>query len=337
MKSINNIKSDMQTYSDDDDGYVNVTNKRNKSSRLIETPSKPFETPSKPIETPSRSIETPSRSIQAQPQSNVSFANEAPKRGRDLSAFGDDVQRSREVYNEKQESRQNRPRYQPAYLREEPKKEPEEKSVKINTEDTQLFPTLNINNIAAPKKLSAWSTFKVDNLVEKIAQTEKDAETQKQLNIKMNLTSSNTNKDSANECVRNTYVDSDGEEYYSDDDEEDDEERYDDIEMDSVDIYMREKYIKRDELYNNIRYVKSKFNKYNVDHINFLRRLQIEYANIDDEIYRHEEDENTLEREYGTGSYSLFEEAKRKREEDEEKLKEPQKILDFLKMLASVK
>ena len=41
MKSINNIKSDMQTYSDDDDGYVNVTNKRNKSSRIIETPSRP--------------------------------------------------------------------------------------------------------------------------------------------------------------------------------------------------------------------------------------------------------------------------------------------------------
>jgi len=328
MKSINNIKSDMQTYSDDDDGYVNVTNKRNKSSRIIETPSRPVETASRPIEPPSRSIET---------QSHTSSTAEAPKRGRDLSALGDDVQRSREVYNERQESRQNRPRYQPAYLREEPKKEPEEKFVKVNTEDTQLFPTLNINNIAAPKKLSAWSTFKVDTLVEKIAQTEKDAETQKQINIKMNLINSNTNKDLTNEHVRNVYVDSDGDEYYSDDDDEDDEETYDETEMDSVDIYMREKYIKRDELYNNIRFVKSRFNKYNLDHINFLRRLQMEYANIDDEIYRHEEDENTLEREYGTGSYSLFEEAKRKREEDEEKLKEPQKILDFLKMLATVK
>jgi len=326
MKSINNIKSDMQTYSDEDEGYTNVTNKRNNKTKFVD----------KTNDLPIRNIEMPNRNV-SMPLKETTFGSEAPKRGRDLSLLADDVQRSREVYSEKQESRQNRPRYQPSYLREESKKELEEKPVKVNTEDTQLFPTLNINNIAAPKKLSAWSTFKVDTLVERIAQTEKDAETQKQLNIKMNLVNSNTNKDSTNEHVRNVYIDSDGEEYYSDDDDEDDEEIYDETEMDSVDIYMREKYIKRDELYNNIRFVKSRFNKYNLDHINFLRRLQMEYANIDDEIYRHEEDENALEKEYGTGSYSLYEEAKRKREEDEEKLKEPQKILDFLKMLATVK
>ena len=317
----------MQTYSDEEVEYTNVTNRRNNKSKTF----------NKPTDAPILSVETPSRNVPI-PEKKVTFGD-APKRGRDLSAFGDDVQRSREVYNEKQESRQNRPRYQPAYLREEPKKELEEKSVKVNTEDTQLFPTLNINNIVAPKKLSAWSTFKVDTLIEKVNQTEKDAETQKQLNIKMNLTNQKI-RDSTDGCVKNVYIDSDGEEYYSDEDNEEDEnisEKYDDMEMDSVDIYMYEKYIKRDELYNNIRFVKSRLNKYNLDHINFLRRLQMEYANIDDEIYRYEEDENALEREYGTGSYSLYEEAKRKREEIEEKKKEPERVREFLKILASVK
>jgi len=337
MKSINNIKSSIEVYSDDDEGYTNVTNKRNKSS-LKNQPQRTTELPQRTTELPQRTTELPQRTAEQDTNmyKNVSFANEAQKRGRDLSALGDDVQRSREIYNEKQESRQNRTRYQPAYLREEPKVV-EEKVIKMNIDDATLFPTLNINNIVAPKKLSAWNTFKVDTLIEKVAQTEKDAETQKQLNIKMNLSNSNTNKDLINESVRNVYVDSDGDEYYSDNNDEDDEEGYDDTEMDSLDIYMHEKYIKRDELYNNIRFVKSKFNKYNLDHINYLRRLQMEYATIDDEIYRHEQDENALEREYGSGSYSLLDEAKRKREELEEKKKEPERVRDFLKMLASVK
>lgn len=259
---------------------------------------------------------------------------------RDLSKLGDIVESEQRVQREKQEQFMKRaPRYEKHQVHEEPVPE---KQVTVNMDDSTLFPTLgsSVNEI---KKVSVWNVFNPTLL-----QAKDDVQDDKTIpKVVLKRTTSNIPKSVSVYNSSHVYnsspvynSDEDDDEDYEDAEDDEDDEDYED----SEEAYMREKYYKRDELLDNIEFVKEHFNKRNRDHVRFLRQLECELADIEDEIYRYEDLENEMEKIYGPNYRNqpslLDEEIRRREHEDAEieaKRKDPEAWKEFFRILETVK
>lgn len=259
-----------------------------------------------------------------------------PKSGRNLDLFGEQIMEEQNIRNEKFAKRENYKKH--SYQKYEYAPEPviEKKEINVNTNDSDLFPTLGKSTVDV-KKLSVWNVFNPTVLVKNDSPVVKQTPTFKLVEKKID-----TNPTVLNNSTQNYYDNEDDtdQEYYNEDEEEYEDEYEEDEDSDIV--YIREKYYKRDELVDNIQFVKKNFNKRNIDHVRFLHQLECELANIEDEIYRFEDLENEMENIYGPyyrNPPSLLDEAKRRHEEaeNEAKLKDPGTWKEFFKMLETVK
>jgi hypothetical protein len=267
--------------------------------------------------------------LQSQQQKNT-------KSGRNLDLFGEQIMQEQNIRNEKFAKHENYKKH--SYQRYEYPPEPvvEKKEINVNMNDSDLFPTLGKSAVDV-KKLSVWNVFNPTVLVKNETPVVKQTP-----NFKLVEKSMEPNTTVLNNSTQNYYDNGDDEdddqEYYNEDEEEYEYEEDEDSDI----VYMREKYYKRDEILDNIQFVKNNFNKQNIDHVRFLHQLECELANIEDEIYRFEDLENEMENIYGPyyrNPPSLLDEAKRRHEEaeNEAKLKDPGTWKEFFRMLETVK
>lgn len=318
-----------------EDEYVQVVYK--KSRRNLDALSEPNIENSKQVSVFSKSHNNRELSgleeeIQREQQKNSSSR-------RNLDTFGKEIADEQHIKNEKFAKRENYKKRTNQYdnYRHMPEPVIEKKEVNVNTNDSNLFPTL-VKTTADIKKLSVWNVFNPtileknnEPIVIKQTQVTKLVEPiNNQPSIGTNILKQNKDED-----------DDDEDEYYEYNSEDNDEEE-DYEEEDEEIVYIREKYYKRDELINDIKFVKDKFNKKNIDHVRYLHQLECELANIEDEIYRFEDLENEMERIYGPyyrNQSSLFDDQKRIREEAEinAKRNDSNACKYFFRMLESVK
>ena len=216
----------------------------------------------------------------------------------------------------------------PKYTHEVKEKEKEKK---INVNDTESFPTLGNDNLFVPavvktenNKASVWNVFN-PNLVG-VKTVEKKA--QPKLIVKQQV----VNKPI---IVTNNYSDDEYSEDYSEEQSEEANNYENEMEEDSDVVYKRELYQKRYDTIDQILYVKKNIDFYDINHLKFLKQLQSELYQLDDEIYRTEQLDNELERIYGPSYFneSLYDDAVKKRKEAEENKRNEEKSKEFLRMM----
>jgi hypothetical protein len=273
------------------------------------------------------------------PASSEASSSSSPLRGRDISDLeakilnstnGDAAVSSENPFQKSAKKqgwgkKQEKP-YYPTYEVKEPEvKKPEP----VNMNDSELFPTLGAVSTEA-KKVSVWNVFNPTLMmanqnkpVSVVPKTISKTTIQKPV-----LNSSNTQYSETEDTDQEYDED---EEYYEDD-------NYEEMEEDSEVVYWREMYQKRDQLIDDIRFVKRNMDRYNGQHVRFLRQLQQEIADVEDEIYRNECLDNELEKIYGPSYFnqkSLYDEMKEKRDREARENKSKQSTEDFLKSINS--
>jgi hypothetical protein len=222
-------------------------------------------------------------------------------------------------------------------------KKKEELKLKIDVNNVELFPTLGSNTpVKTPlSNINSKWNIKSELVSSPIPQTPK---TPNQSNSSFKVSKSykkNISGDSLyspkveNETVVEILYDSDDniieENEISYDNESD--ENY--IDEDSDEAYARELYKKRELLLDMIEIIEETHNPRNKDHVEYLVNLQINLANIEDKIDKHQHLENELEKIYGP-SYikykSLYDLAVEKSEAEEERKKsnDPANIKKFM-------
>lgn len=268
---------------------------------------------------------------------------EVPKsnRARNLDGLEEEIHfdiKKREERREKRESyggNDNRRRNRHVFVPPEEVKKVEQKTVDIL--DEQLFPSLGMENKAAPKeKVSVWNIINhnITTVKPDLNNTTKVEKPNKSINI---------NKKFNNDTNQTyTYFDHNGdeifEEVYEDPlvEEEDDEDICDPDKSDLDNMYnlYKQKY----ELEKNIEFVCNTYDKSKLLHVNFLHQLEQKLNSISDEIYRFESLENELETIYGpsirVGSHikykSLYDEAVEAMDKKEQEEKFNRELNEFL-------
>ena len=270
------------------------------------------------------------------PASSDASSSSAPLRGRDISELEAKILSTTGDVNVPNENpfqksakkpgwgkKQDKP-YYPTYDVKEPEvKKPEP----INTNDSELFPTLGSVSTEA-KKVSVWNVFNPTLMM--VAQNKPVSVATKTIpktTVEKPVVKSSNLEYSETEHSDDEYAE---DEYYDED--------YEEMEEDSEVVYWREMYQKRDQLIDDIRFVKRNMDRYNGQHVRFLRQLQQEIANVEDEIYRNECLNNDLEKIYGPSYFnypSLYDEMKEKRDREYRENNSRQSTEEFLKSINS--
>ena len=260
---------------------------------------------------------------------------------RDLSKLGDDIENEQRIQYEKQEKFPKRVNHYQKYS--VPEKPIPQKPVDLN--NSSLFPSLG-NSLVEIKKISAWNVFNptllqtedksIPKLVEKKIKISRPVNNSVSVNNSVVVNSVLVNS----VLVNSVLVNSDSEDYDDSNDydnyiEEDDAENNDEEDTeDSEEAYMREQYYKHDQLLDDIEYVKKNYNKYNKDHVRFLHQLECDFAEIEDEIYRYQQLENEMEKNYGPyyrNQSSILDEKKRIEEEEKSNKENLRKLNEYMK------
>lgn len=359
MKARNNYSSYFDNNVEDEDlhtdeeGYTPVKNKRKNKSASASVTSTPVQrtvsaVPNAPVKsdesyldsstlTPTKlNFETPT--VTPQKSSTSNEAPNAPKKSRrNLDALGDTVAQPNFTEQPKRDnqsvtSSRKRVYNKSVHFEREPEPEkPVEKPISLN--DSELFPTLGAVT-TEPKKISIWNVFNPTVLPTNQPVVIKP-KVYKQVQPVVNKTStvsSNTHYNSRDE--------SDDNQTHSEEEYDSDEIEYEEPEEDSDVVYARELYQKRDALESQIVFVKRNYNRYNREHVKFLHQLEKDLFEVDEEILRHEDLENELDKIYHTSYYqepSLLEQFKIKRQKEEDKRMEPIRVREFLNMLNETK
>jgi hypothetical protein len=277
--------------------------------------------------------------------------NESNKPKRDLSKLEENIIETKiddERRNEKRNEKKNRINMYKntnqnfSYDNTEEKKK-EELRLKIDVNNTELFPTLGSNTPVKTPLSNANSKWNIKSelVSSPIPQTPKtpnqsNSSFKVSKNYKKNISSDSLySPKMEGETVVEVLYDSDDniieENEISYDNESD--ENYND--EDSYDLYARELYKKRELLLDMIEIIEETYNPSKKDHVEYLTNLQINLANIEDKIDKHQHLENELEKIYGP-SYikykSLYDLAVEKNEAEEEykKSNDPANIKKFM-------
>jgi hypothetical protein len=214
----------------------------------------------------------------------------------------------------------------------------------INTLDTELFPSLgglgSLDNTVKKAKLSVWNITNHNiTTVKPVLEPELKTTVNSQTNSTKIITNITNHVINSNRSEDDLY-DSDVE--YMEDLNNGNENTYIDAEDDEDydEVYIREMYEKKNELINNIEFVKRTYDSRNNFHLKFLCQLEYELVDIEDKIYRNECLENELEKIYGPKHIpykSLYDEEVEKREEEERRIKSEKSINPFLLELNKLK
>jgi hypothetical protein len=285
------------------------------------------------------------------------ISNESPikKSRRNLDAFKEDIAEDIAENNRKKLNKEQYTNNKQQYTNQQQANNYRSVQEKVNNTVTNvdvsnstLFPTLGQTQANDTKKISVWNIFnpslmsKNDNFQNDTSNTQGAS-----LNNKPQNNNSNVEKQVINKTNKQLIQVSNKDINFMDDDEvsiesyEDYEyeDEYED-EEDSEITYMREKWEKREQLLDDIDFVKMNYKKSNKMHVMFLHQLESELADIEDEIDRYEFLENELVQIYGPSyndPYYVTDEIANKRKAEEEKINEKTKMQDFLKMLNSTK
>lgn len=372
IKASHDVKHEQPSFSPVKFSFENIDSPV-KSPQYFDGPDSIFRTPTKSVSV-SNLPDAPKKTLTQNNFSSTSLPeapnfNDAPKRRRNLDALGSDIKddKEKEVHKESKRRVNDSDSYtksrdvseleqkilnsevgsqnsnpfekitkKPAWGKKEKHfvptfvaPEPEVKKPDVvNMEDPDLFPTLG--NLKETKKVSVWSVFNPNLMM---------SSSTKQVVISAPKIQPKTiNKPIV--MNDNQYSENENSDDENDDDYHDDESysEYEEMEEDSEAIYWREIYEKRDQLIDDIRFVKRNLDRYNVQHIRFLRQMQTELADIEDEIYRNESLNNELEQIYGPSYFnypSLYDEMKEKRDRENRENKSKQSTEEFLKSINS--